>query len=165
MHFRSSKSVIMCFQHMQETLQNNPSYENLSGAQHGSRTIFSVLCVLIVAVAFDWAAFSRIATTTTTPTPTATGSKQRPPSWSSAMRLGGRRCALPPNPPLAFLFFKVASSHGTITTSTIHNIHNNEQQELFLGGPPPEHLQQQQEHLLSSDESNSNSISSGGGGT
>ena len=34
---------------MQETLQNNPSYENLSGAQHGSRTIFSVLNVLIVA--------------------------------------------------------------------------------------------------------------------
>ena len=61
MHIRSSKSVIMCFQHMQETLQNNPSYENLSGAQHGSRTIFSVLNVLIVAVAFDWAAFSRIA--------------------------------------------------------------------------------------------------------
>ena len=59
-HFRSSKSVIMCLQHMQETLQNNPSYENLSGAQHGSRTFFSVLCVLIVAVAFDWAAFSRI---------------------------------------------------------------------------------------------------------
>lgn len=49
---------------MQETLQNNPSYENLenlSGAQHGSRTIFSVLNVLIVAVVFDWAAFSRIA--------------------------------------------------------------------------------------------------------
>ena len=39
MHIRSSKSVIMCFQHVQETLQNNPSYENLSGAQHGSRTI------------------------------------------------------------------------------------------------------------------------------
>ena len=66
------------------------------------QNIFSVLNVLIVAVAFDWAAFSRIATTTTT----ETGSKQRPPSWSSAMRLGGRRCALPPNPPPAFLFFK-----------------------------------------------------------
>ena len=103
MHFRSSKSVIMCFQHMQETLQNNPSYENLSGAQHGSRTIFSVLCVLIVAVAFDWAAFSRIATTTTT----ATGSKQRPPSWSSAMRLGGRRGALPPTPLQLFYFLRL----------------------------------------------------------
>ena len=40
MQIRSPKSVIMCFQHMQETLQNNPSYENLSGAQNGSRTFF-----------------------------------------------------------------------------------------------------------------------------
>ena len=65
------------------------------------------------------------------------------------MHLGGRRCALAPNHPPAFYFFKkVASSRGTKTTSTststIHNIHNNHEQQQQQQQRQQQQQQQQQ---------------------
>ena len=68
------------------------------------------------------------------------------------MHLGGRRCALPPNPPPAFFFFKFASSHCHIASKNIRKKKHKKKKTRMTAAPSPqkmtEHKTQMQKHPM-----------------